>query len=318
MLPPAVSRLMQDSGMELGDADDQIFGRSNSKQEDGTVGILTAGLIDRASYYHHALVLGFVPLLSQNAWLYAPAAAKEAPPSITLNDGAVHPLVGFGTYKCGFVPASSSVPVATASDQIPASEIVASALEVGYRMLDCAQFYGNEAEIGKAISAAECSRDELYVVSKVWNDKIHAGPAAVRAQLLRTLADLQVEQLDLYLVHWPVPGKHVDAYVELQALQAEGLIKSIGVSNYTIEDFEELMADERVSVTPAINQIEINPFLYRRATIEYFEQRGVKMQSYRALGNGKVFDHPTLVPIAEKHGKSTAQVLGRWCVQHGW
>lgn len=113
-----------------------------------------------------------------------------------------------------------------------------AALGVGYRMLDCAQFYGNEAEVGEAIAESGVAREELYLASKCWTNVIFDGPGAVRAQVMRTLDDLGTSYLDLYLVHWPVPFKHVDAYVELQALQEEGLINSIGVSNYAVEDYE--------------------------------------------------------------------------------
>ena len=170
-------------------------------------------------------------------------------PSLTLNDGKAHPQIGFGTYKVGFIPASASAAAAGAEDsgaQGPtAKECVAAALDVGYRMLDCAQFYGNEAEVGAAIAESGVARDDLYLASKCWTNTIFEGREAVRAQVMQTLEDLGTSYLDLYLVHWPVPFKHVDAYVELQALQEEGLIKSIGVSNYAIEDYEELVADER-------------------------------------------------------------------------
>ena len=140
----------------------------------------------------------------------------------------------------------------------------------------------------------------------------------MRSQVEKTIEELGCHYLDLYCIHWPVPFKHVAAYKELQSMKSEGLIRSLGVSNYGIEDYEELMADNGVTVQPSINQIEINPFLYRRKTIGFFESQGVKMQAYRALRDGKAFDHPTLTTIAEKHGKTTAQVLGRWCVQHGF
>ena len=163
-------------------------------------------------------------------------------PGLVLNDGRIHPQIGFGTYKVGFIPASASAAAAGAEDagaQGPtAKECVVAALGVGYRMLDCAQFYGNEAEVGAAIAESGVAREELYLASKCWTNTIFDGPGAVRAQVMRTLEDLGTSYLDLYLVHWPVPFKHVDAYVELQALKEEGLINSIGVSNYAVEDYE--------------------------------------------------------------------------------
>jgi len=243
--------------------------------------------------------------------------------SITLNDGRQHPLVGYGTYKVGFVPASASSAVTEAAvgdaakaPEVTAAECVEIALNVGYRFLDCAEFYGNEAEVGKAIAKSGVPRDELFLASKCWTTTIHKGPEAVQAQLEKTLKDLGVDYIDLYCIHWPVPGKHVAAYQQLEKAKAAGLVRSLGVSNYAVEDFEELM--ESATVVPAINQIEINPFLHRSKTIAFFESKGVKLQSYRSLRDGKSFGDPTVVAVAAKHGRSPAQVLGRWCVQHGY
>ena len=244
--------------------------------------------------------------------------------TITLNDGRKHPLVGYGTYKVGFIPASASSVASAAGDakateiEVTAAECVEMALKVGYRFLDCAEFYGNEHEVGKAIKASGVPREELFLASKCWTTTIHKGPEAVQAQLEKTLADLGTDYIDLYCIHWPVPGKHVAAYQQLEKAQKAGLVRSLGVSNYAVEDLEELIAPGAATVVPTINQIEINPFLYRKNTIDFFEAKGVKMQSYRALRDGKAFDDPTIVAIATKHAKSAAQVLGRWCVQHGF
>ena len=159
-------------------------------------------------------------------------------------------------------------------------------------------------------------REELFLASKCWTTTIHKGPEAVQAQLEKTLKDLGVDYIDLYCIHWPVPGKHVAAYQQLEKAQAAGLVRSLGVSNYAVEDYVELM--ESATVVPAINQIEINPFLHRSKTIAFFESKGVKLQSYRSLRDGKSFGDPTVVAVAAKHGRSAAQVLGRWCVQHGY
>eukprot|EP01082_Thalassiosira_pseudonana_P015509 g14218.t1 g14218 contig9:1413419-1414612(+) len=241
-------------------------------------------------------------------------------PTLSLRDGTSHPAIGFGTYKVGFIPASASAAVegTTTDEQLrTAAECVRDALDVGYRFLECAEFYGNEAEVGKAIKESGVKREELFLCSKVWTTTIEKGDAAVRERLEKTLADLGTDYIDLYLIHWPVPGKHVDAYKTLEQLQKEGKIRNIGVSNYAVEDFKELL-DAGITSKPAVNQIEINPFLYRKNTINYFESEGVVMQSYRSLRDGKAMDHPTLKKIGESHGKSPAQVLGRWCVQHGF
>ena len=144
------------------------------------------------------------------------------------------------------------------------------------------------------------------------------GLSPSRRTVPAALRDLGTDYVDLYLIHWPVPGKHVDAYKTLEKLQKEGKIRNVGVSNYAIEDYRELI-DAGISIKPAVNQIEINPFLYRKNTIDYFRTEGVVLQSYRSLRDGKAMDHPVLLKIAAAHpGKTPAQILGRWCVQHGF
>lgn len=158
-------------------------------------------------------------------------------PTIPLRDGTNHPAIGFGTYKVGFIPASASsasaaTPAVPTQVERTAEECVSDALDVGYRFLECAEFYGNEAEVGKAIHKSGIDRKDLYICSKVWTTTIEQGPAAVRAQLEKTLKDLQTTYVDLYLIHWPVPVHHVEAYKTLVELQKEGKVKGIGVSNY--------------------------------------------------------------------------------------
>lgn len=244
-------------------------------------------------------------------------------PTIAMRDGTAHPIIGFGTYKVGFIPASASSAVASGGKdssgvaERTAEECVRDALDCGYRFLECAEFYGNESQVGKAIAKSGVKRSDLFLCSKIWTTTIENGPEAIRAQFQKTLNDLGTDYLDLYLIHWPVPNKHVQAYKTLEQLYNEGKVRGIGLSNYAVEDYNELI-DSGIQIKPYVNQIEINPFLYRKNTISFFQNEGVVLQSYRSLRDGKAFDHPTLVQIAQAHAKTTAQILGRWCVQHNF
>jgi len=229
-----------------------------------------------------------------------------------LNDGNIHPIIGFGCYKIGYVPPSASSG-GSASEYSPELmlRVFTDALSVGYSLFDCAQFYNNEKQVGEALKGVP--REKLYLASKVWTDKIYQGPDAIRAQFHKTLQDLQTDYLDLYLVHWPVPGKHIEAYKVLEQLKQEGKVKSIGLSNYTIEDYEELKP--HIKIIPSINQIEVNPFLYRKQTIDYFQKEGIVIQAYRGLRQGQEMNNEILLQIAKKYEKTPAQILGRWCIQ---
>ncbi len=239
-------------------------------------------------------------------------------PSLSLRDGTAHPAIGFGTYKVGFVPASATAAATESAPQRSARECVKDALDVGYRLLECAEFYGNEEQVGLAIQDAGVNRKDLFLVSKVWTTTIEKGPDAVAAQLEKTLRDLQTDYLDLYLIHWPVPQYHVEAYKKLVELKAAGKIKNIGVSNYAWEDYLELK-EAGITDLPAVNQIEINPFLYRKNTIQKFQQEGVVMQSYRSLRDGKQMENAVLLEVASHYpNKTVAQMLGRWCIQKGF
>jgi len=238
--------------------------------------------------------------------------------TISMRNGLAHPVLGYGTYKVGFVPESSSTS-STVSNHTPhsAEECITDALSLGYRFFECAEFYNNEEMIGRAIKRSGVSREDLFLCSKVWTSTIERGPGEVRKSFEKTCHNLGTKYLDLYLIHWPVPGNHVQAYRELETLYQEGKVRGIGLSNYTIEDYLELK-DAGFEVEPVVNQIEINPFLYRKNTINFFKNEGIFLQSYRSLRNGKAMDHPVIVRLAKSHGRTSAQILGRWCIQKGF
>ena len=242
------------------------------------------------------------------------------------------PKIAFGTYKIGGSP----------SDAKNAEEVedsLSAALDVGYRAFDCAQFYANEDLVGDAFvkltnNFTKIKRSELYFISKVWPDKIYEGPEAVSAQLKKSISDLKCGYLDLYLVHWPTPGKHIAAYKELEKYVTTNesnpkLIKHLGISNYTIQDYEELKASG-LKIKPYANQFEINPFLYRKRTIEYFQNEGIKLQGYRIFlvgGKTNILNENVdadaskddiLLAIAKKYpGKTKSNVVVRWAIQKG-
>mmetsp|Transcript_32361 Transcript_32361/g.34856 ORF Transcript_32361/g.34856 Transcript_32361/m.34856 type:complete len:385 (-) Transcript_32361:164-1318(-) len=286
---------------------------------------LTSSIASSASHRSSLLLLSRHNTLSMSssASSLASSLSRINAPTILLRNGISHPSIGFGTYKVGFIPASSSSETAggdsaKAGIERTASECVKDALDCGYRFLECAEFYGNEHEVGAAISTSGIPREDLFLCSKVWTTAIEQGPDAVEKQFNKTLSDLGTDYIDLYLIHWPVPGKHVEAYKKLQELKKAGKIKGIGVSNYAWEDYVELKEADGVTELPLVNQIEINPFLYRKNTIKKFADDGVILQSYRSLCDGKAFNNLVLKNIASAKGRTAAQIMGRWCHQNGF
>lgn len=221
-------------------------------------------------------------------------------PNLKLNDGNEIPQLGFGLYKVA------------ATDAGPA---VAEALRSGWTLIDTAQYYGNEAEAGAAIAEADVHREDLQVATKLWHTDL-GYDNALRAFDL-SLERLRLDYLDLYLIHWPVPGR--DLYVEtwraLERLQEEGRVRSIGVSNFTVECLERLL--EESSTIPAVNQIELHPNLPQEKLRSFHAEHGIATQAWSPLAHGKLLADPTVVEIADRHGTSPAQVLLRWNLDLG-
>jgi diketogulonate reductase-like aldo/keto reductase len=189
---------------------------------------------------------------------------------------------------------------------------VSEALAAGYRHVDTARAYRNEADVGAAIRESGLPRRDLFVTTKLWNAD-HGYDKALRA-IDASLEALGMEQVDLYLVHWPVEGLRQDTWRAMEKILSEGKARAIGVSNYTVRHLDELL--ERAKEPPAVNQVEFSPFLYQRGLLARCRRAGVQLEAYGPLVRGHKMDHPVLRRIAEKHARTPAQVLLRWGLQH--
>ncbi|QEU97112.1 aldo/keto reductase [Streptomyces kanamyceticus] len=203
--------------------------------------------------------------------------------------------------------------------QVPddeAEKAVATALEAGYRSIDTAAIYGNEEGTGRAIAASGIARDELFVTTKLWNGE--QGYDSTLRAFDASLDKLGLDQVDLYLIHWPLPSKdlYVDTYKAFEKIHADGRAKAIGVSNFLPEHLERLIGE--TSIIPAVNQIELHPHLQQRASREYHAEQGITTEAWSPLGQGKgLLEVPAIVAIAQKHGRTPAQVVLRWHIQLG-
>eukprot|EP00928_Gymnodinium_smaydae_P050010 TRINITY_DN33621_c0_g1_i1.p1 TRINITY_DN33621_c0_g1~~TRINITY_DN33621_c0_g1_i1.p1 ORF type:complete len:321 (+),score=59.17 TRINITY_DN33621_c0_g1_i1:73-963(+) len=195
---------------------------------------------------------------------------------------------------------------------------VRSALEAGYRHFDSASFYNNEAEAGAELRqwlSEGHERSELFVTTKVWTTDLGSPEACLRSAEI-SISELDIEYVDCLMVHWPMPGKHVDAYLALEPLVKSGRAKSLGISNYTPQDYEELLP--KVSVPPAVNTFEVNPLLYRKEWIDYFQSKGLVVQAYKPLQRGgATLQADPVTEIATRLDKSPGQVCIRWAVEKG-
>ena len=223
-------------------------------------------------------------------------------PTITLNNGVEIPQLGFGVYQ---VP-----PEETAA-------VVGTALELGYRHIDTAQMYQNEKGVGDAVARSGIDRDEIFVTSKL-NNGFHR-PDDARRTFDGTLRALGLEQIDLFLIHWPLPtlydGDFVSTWRALEELKADGRARSIGVSNFQVEHLERLAAE--TGTVPSVNQVEAHPYFTNDEVRGYCAEHGIAVEAWSPIAQGGVLDDPTIKTIAERVGKSTAQVTLRWHIQRG-
>jgi len=214
-----------------------------------------------------------------------------------LNSGAEMPALGLGVY------------------QLPGPATLAAvkfALGMGYRLIDTASLYGNEREVGLAVRESGVAREHVFVTTKLWNSD-HGYDRALRA-FDGSMKLLGLEYVDLYLIHWPVPGLRDESWKALVRLQKEGKCRAIGVSNYTVRHLKELMG--RTAVVPAVNQVEFNPFLYQKELLDFCTDEGIQLEAYSPLTRGDRLGHPTVVEVARRNSRSPAQVMIRWGLQH--
>jgi diketogulonate reductase-like aldo/keto reductase len=224
---------------------------------------------------------------------------------LILNDGNRIPQLGFGTYK---------------ATELKGIEALSYAISKGYRLIDTASIYGNEIAVGKGIEASGIARKELFVTSKVWRESL--GYRSTKVEFEITLDRLKLEYLDLYLIHWPANAKNYDNWQKtnsdtwraMEELQAEGKIKSIGVSNFFQEHLESLF--QTAKVIPSINQIEFHPGYWQQQLVDFCKQYNIVVESWSPLARGKVFGNQTLIDISKKHDKSVSQICLRWIIQH--
>jgi 2,5-diketo-D-gluconate reductase A len=221
-------------------------------------------------------------------------------PTVTLNNGTVIPQLGFGVFRV---------------DPAQTTQIVTDALEVGYRHIDTAAIYGNERGVGEAIASSAIPRDELFVTTKLWNDR----QTDARAAFDESLEKLGLDYVDLYLIHWPTPQRDtfVEAWKSLEAIAASGRAKAIGVSNFLVPHLEKLLAE--TEVVPAVNQIELHPAHQQPEVTAFAREHGIHIEAWGPLGQGKypLFELPEVTAPADAHGKTPAQVVIRWHLQTG-
>ena len=216
----------------------------------------------------------------------------------TLNDGVTMPWLGLGVYQT--------------KDGEEVIHAVKTAVELGYRSIDTAAGYNNEEGVGQAIRECGVARDELFITTKVRNPD--QGYESTLKAFEVSRRKLGLDYIDLYLIHWPVAGKYRETWKALIHLQKEGLIKSIGVSNFQIHHLKDIIED--TSVVPVVNQVEFHPLLTQRELLKYANEQGIQLEAWSPLMQGNL-DLPLLNELAEKYGKTPAQIVLRWDLQQG-
>ncbi|GKU81633.1 aldo/keto reductase [Niallia sp. NCCP-28] len=223
---------------------------------------------------------------------------KSIENKVKLHNGVEIPQFGLGVYK---VEEGQTV-----------IETVKAALSYGYRSIDTAAVYGNEEGVGKAIKESAISREELFITTKLWNDD--QGYDQTLKAFETSLRKLDLDYIDLYLIHWPGKDKYVETWKAFERLYDEGLVRAIGVSNFHEHHLEQLL--KNANEHPAVNQIELHPRLSQEALRDYCKSKDIKVEAWSPLAKGRLLNEPTINYIANKHGKTPAQVILRWHLQN--
>ena len=228
---------------------------------------------------------------------------KQISDRATLRDGVTMPWLGLGLWRV--------------EGQKTIDDAIRAALDAGYTAFDTATAYDNEEQIGRALHKLGVNRSELFITTKLWNPQHVQGYNACIEACKQSLAWLRLDVIDLYLIHWPVPsrGKTVEAWRALIQLQKEGLVRSIGVSNFHIHHLE--MLERETGVIPSVNQVERHPWLNQRELIDYCRAKNILVEAYSPLMRGHIKDEPVLAEIGDRHKKSAAQAVLRWHIQGG-
>ena len=219
--------------------------------------------------------------------------------TVFLNTNREMPLLGLGVYK--------------ATGENEAENAIISAVESGYRLIDTASVYKNEENVGRGIASCGIPRNELFITTKVWNTAQRLGD--IQGAFERSLDRLKLDYVDLYLIHWPVPGCYLSTWKVLEEIQKSGRALSIGVSNFEIRHLEELEANS--GIIPAVNQIECHPLCYPNELIDYCQDKGIQVQAYAPLARGAYLDNDVMCVLGTKYAHTPAQIGLRWATQKG-
>jgi len=218
--------------------------------------------------------------------------------TIQLNNGVSMPLLGLGVYLMR--PGKETY------------QAVKAALEIGYRHIDTASFYRNEEDVGRAVRDSTVRREEVFITTKLWNND-HGYDSALRA-FEASLKRLGLGYIDLYLIHFPVPNLREQSWRALEHILANNRARAIGVSNYTERHLKDLLSHS--TVVPVVDQVEFSPFLYQRDLLEFCRKQRIRLEAYAPLTAGRRLDDPRIIAVAKRHGRTNAQVLLRWAIQH--